>query len=156
MSHQPLRPVTYSVKFPINQHHFSCFWCRRFLEILSGPHPLSAGTFYTGEILAPCWSRQKSTVNQLQGSHNSIVCLTNTVRHMRRCHSAVWAHQSHHKLSRPDGPWIGRVRGQFSCHPNFHSITLLFLLDMPPIHTSLLQTRVWLPLCGPSSSRRLC
>jgi hypothetical protein len=52
-------------------------------------------------------------------------------------------HQSDHELSRRTAPRLAYVRGQFSCHLNFDTTTLAFLLDMPGIHTSF-----WLPDCG--------
>jgi hypothetical protein len=112
---------------------------RDLIRLPAATRPLSAAAHSTrGGILALCWSRQKSAVNQLQGSHDSIVCLTNTVFHMRHCHSAVGpiSHitnlAARWPLDRPrEGPIL--VLSDYSLYNSS------FFARHARIHTSLLQ-----------------
>jgi hypothetical protein len=103
-----------------------------------------------------CWSRQKTAVNQLQGSHNSIVCLTNTVLHMRHCHSVCWGPVSHITSLAAGRPWIGHVRGPILVPSDFSLYNSSFFCSTCPRTRKLVAARVWLPLCGPSTSRMPC
>ena len=90
-------------------------------------HP--CGTFYTPRHQTSdlCWTTQKIAVNQLQRSHNPIVCLTNTILRMRHRHSAIRPISQIARLA-AERPLNRPVRGHFSCHPIFDTTVLAFLL----------------------------
>jgi hypothetical protein len=121
-------------------------------DLIRLPLGLRCGTVCICEILDLCWSRQKTAVNQLQGSHNSIVCLTNTVLHMRHCHSVVGpiSHITSLAAGRPlDRPREG-PSSDFSLYSSF------FFARHARIHTSLLQRECGFLYVAPSTSRMPC